>query len=383
MRPAEHPATPARGSTTLSPTEVPPPALRSPPPPLDFHRSPPTVPSLAVIVPFHDAPHNLERCLAGLRASALREFELILVDDASSDPRSIALARDEPGARVHRMERNSGPAGARNAGVALTEAEIVAFIDSDCVVHADTLGRMRAAFRETPDLGALFGSYDDQPASPGIVSEYRNLLHHYVHHTGPKEATTWWAGCGAIRRDLFERVGGFDAETFPRPMIEDIELGMRMKSAGASIHLLPEIQVKHLKRWRFVEMVKVDVTCRAVPWTRLLIDRPATGGDLNLEKAQKLCVALVFLAVGALVGLPLLAALGFAPWWSVAAAPVALLLPVLWMNRGLYGLFLRRKGPLFALAGVGLHLLYFLYGGLGFLWAHATHRGKRPDAATA
>ncbi len=339
--------------------------------------------SLAVIVPFHDAPENLERCLAGLRASTVDDFELILVDDASTGARAPELAAAS-GAKVHRMERNAGPAGARNAGATLTDAEVLVFIDSDCVVHPETLASMRAAFLDTPDLGALFGSYDDAPASPGLVSEYRNLLHHHVHHTGPREATTWWAGCGAIRRELFERVGGFDAEAFPRPMIEDIELGMRMKAAGARIHLLPAIQVKHLKRWRFLEMVKVDVTCRAVPWTRLLIDRPDTGGDLNLEKAQKLCVALVFLTVAALVGLPVLAALGHVPWWTVAAVPLALLLPILWLNRGLYGLFLRRKGPLFTLGAVGLHLLYFLYGGLGFLWAHATHKARRgPDAAAA
>jgi hypothetical protein len=225
-------------------------------------------------------------------------------------------------------------------------------------------------------VAALFGSYDDRPASPGTVTEYRNLLHHWTHQNGPSEASTFWAGCGAIRREVFRRVGGFDAELYDRPAIEDIELGMRIRAAGERIRLCPEIQVKHLKRWRLLEMIRVDVTCRAIPWTRLLIDRPGTGGDLNLEPGQKACVVLVFLSLGALAG-----ALVW-PW--LLLAPLALLAPVLWINRSLYALFLRHRGPLFAVAGVGLHLLYYLYSGVAFLYAHFTHgSSKRSQAAAA
>jgi len=244
-------------------------------------------------------------------------------------------------------------------------------------VEPRTLERMREVFVRDPGLAALFGSYDDRPASRGTVTEYRNLLHHWVHQNGPAEASTFWAGCGAVRRDAFQRLGGFDTARYDRPAIEDIELGMRIRADGGRIRLCPEIQVKHLKRWRLWEMVKVDVTCRAIPWTRLLIDRPGTGGDLNVEAGQKLCVALVFLALGALAAAPLVPPLLFVP-------PLALL-PVLWINRGLYALFLRHRGPLFAAAGVGLHLFYFLYSGLAFVYAHATHgsyrRRSQPAAA--
>lgn len=341
---------------------------------------PPEAPTLSVVVPFFDAPENLRRCLEGLAASTV-PHELVLVDDASRDARAIELARAAPGL-YHRLERNSGPAVARNEGARRAGGDVLVFVDSDCVVHPDTLERVRDALGGPDAPGALFGSYDDEPASPGVVSVYRNLLHHFVHHTGPREASTFWAGCGAVRREDFWRVEGFD-ESYRRPMIEDIELGMRLRAAGVRIHLRPEIQVKHLKRWRFLEMVRVDVTCRAVPWTKLLITRPGTGGDLNLERVQKLCVVLVFLAVMALA-LAALAGLLGSPLAlpALLAAPLCLA-PVVWINRRLYGLFLRRRGPLFALAGVGLHLLYYLYGGLGFLWAHLSHRLERPARVPA
>ena len=337
----------------------------------------PTVPAphVSVIVPFHDNPEQLEQCLAALAGSTL-PHELICVDDASRGPRAPELARRAT-PNVVRLEVNSGPAVARNAGAKLARTDVLVFVDSDCVVTPRTLEQMRDALRDDPGAAALFGSYDDAPASRGLVSEYRNLLHHWTHHTGPREASTFWAGCGAIRKRAFEAVGGFDP-AYRRPSIEDIELGMRLRAAGERILLLPHIQCKHLKRWRLVDMVVVDVTRRAIPWTRLLIDRPGAGGDLNLEWKQKLCVALVFLALlaaplGALV--PQARALSAWAW-----TPLALLAPVLWINRGLYGLFLRRKGLGFLLGAVPLHLLYFVYGGLAYAWTVATHRPARSAA---
>ena len=330
---------------------------------------------LSIVVPYHDNPGQLELCLGALKAHA-GGLELILVDDASKDRRAIELAAKAATQHL-RLDTNSGPAVARNLGAKHAHGDVLVFIDSDVVINAETIPAMQRLLAEDPALGALFGSYDDAPASPGFVTEYRNLLHHWTHQNGPREATTWWAGCGAIRKRVFEKVGGFD-ESFRRPSIEDIELGMRMKAAGERIVLAPEIQCKHLKHWRVLDMIVVDVKRRAIPWTKLLIDRPGTGGDLNLGLAQKLCVVFVFLA---LLAIPCAWFIDswhahFAHYWL----PLALLTPVLAINQGLYLLFLRRKGPLFALVGVCLHLLYFFYGGLAYAWVRATHRRARASS---
>ena len=55
-----------------------------------------------------------------------------------------------------------------------------------------------------PALTAVMGSYDDTPSEPGLVSQYRNLLHHFVHQVGREKASTFWAGCGAVRRGAFQ-----------------------------------------------------------------------------------------------------------------------------------------------------------------------------------
>ena len=150
---------------------------------------------------------------------------------------------------------------------------------------------------------------------------------------------------------------------------------MRLVASGRRVLLVPSVRCKHLKRWGLVDMVQVDVTRRAIPWAKLLLDRPGTGGDLNLEWKQKLCVALVLLAA---LALPI--SLAFEPLratWAPLWLPLALLVPVLAINRALYALFLARRGPLFAVAGFLLHQLYFLYGGLAYAWVRLTHRRKR------
>ena len=83
-----------------------------------------------------------------------------------------------------------------------------------------------------------------------MVSQYRNLLHHFVHQEGNPEASTFWAGCGAVRRAAFDAVAGYDEARFRRPSIEDIELGYRLRRAGYRIRLDRDLQCTHLKRWR-------------------------------------------------------------------------------------------------------------------------------------
>src|SRR3954453_8183767 len=89
------------------------------------------MPDVAVIVPARRAAPLLERALAALRAQDFAgEAELVVVDDASTDETARVAGR--AGARVVRLAEQSGPAGARNAGIAATSAPLIAFTDADC-----------------------------------------------------------------------------------------------------------------------------------------------------------------------------------------------------------------------------------------------------------
>lgn len=311
-----------------------------------------SAPALSIIVPAYNAARDLPECLGALRAGAPADAELIVVDDASPD--DTAAVAKAAGATALRLERNGGPGAARNAGVARAGGDLILFVDADVVVAPDAVGRVMRAFTEDPGLAALFGSYDDRPRAPGLVSRYRNLLHHFVHHEGRVEASTFWAGLGAVRRRVFLDVGGFDAARFPRPSIEDIELGYRLRRAGHRIRLDPAVQGTHLKRWTLRSTVQVDVTRRAVPWARLILETPNAPADLNLRASQQLSAALAGLAVLGLV----VAFFAPAPGLGVAAAALAV---VALLNRRFYALLWRRGGLLLLAAGLPLHVLYFLY----------------------
>ena len=170
----------------------------------------PDRPRLSVIVPATDWPATLERCVDAIRRGR------------------------RPSRRDHRrgLAAALGPAAARNAGAARATGSVLVFVDSDVLVHADAFERIRAALATDPERVAVFGSYDDAPAADGLVSIFRNLLHHWIHHSSAGRATTFWAGLGAVRSDAFRAVGGFDARRFPVPSVEDIELGLRLARTG-------------------------------------------------------------------------------------------------------------------------------------------------------
>ena len=180
---------------------------------------------ISVVIPVFNGGSELQECLDAIAASSHPVHECILVDDASTDgeTRRIAELHD---ATVIYLKEQQGPASARNKGVEKASGDLVFFVDADVVVHPDALAKAVKVFGTEPETVAVFGSYDDEPGHRSFLSQYRNLFHHWVHQTGQDEASTFWTGCGVIRREIFMEMKGF-RENYERPSIEDIELGSR------------------------------------------------------------------------------------------------------------------------------------------------------------
>jgi len=354
------------------------------------------------------------------------ECEIIVVDDASSDD-SVGKVT---GVKILPMPKGGphGPAKARNFGVKNSKGEIVAFIDSDVVVEPDTLTKMVETFDSRPDVDALFGSYDDDPASKNFVSQYKNLFHHFVHQNSQEESSSFWAGCGAIRRDIFERAGGFP-ETHHQPAIEDIELGYRLSSISAKTLLRKDLTVKHLKKWDLYSLLKTDIFSRGIPWTLLLMETRAAPGnpgmkhanqismvlilmmilaalvsftspmalillapfaaiflylnwglyqffgtkkDLNLQTGNRISVALVYLMLMTLVYVKP------HPW--ILASTVTMLGFFIYLNLGLYEFFMQKRGVWFLTRAIPLHILYYTYNGVCFLAGAIIHLAHHPTS---
>ena len=149
-------------------------------------------------------------------------------------------------------------------------------------------------FAEDPQLDALIGSYDNQPSQRDFLSQYKNLFHHYVHQTSCTTASTFWSGCGAIRREVFAQYNGF-SEEYKRPAVEDIELGYRMRADGRKMVLDGRLQVKHLKAWTFWRLIRTDILDRGIPWIELILRNASVPNDLNVQVSQRISVVLVYL----------------------------------------------------------------------------------------
>jgi GT2 family glycosyltransferase len=332
--------------------------------------------TITVVVPVHNSGDLLLRCLESLKNSETGFTECIVVDDGSSDG-SAEIAR-AAGATIVETQRQAGPAAARNLGAASASSELLFFVDADVCVHPDTLGRMVDRFENDPSVDAVIGSYDDDPAAQDLVSQYKNLLHHYVHQHGNEESATFWSGCGAIRREVFLSVGGFD-ESYTRPCIEDIELGYRLRRDGRRIVLDRQIQAKHLKSYRLAGLLRSDIFDRALPWTRLILRSRQLPDHLNVAISQRISALLL------LVTLSILIVSAFSP---ISPAPALLsLAAAICLNRKFYGFLASRRGWRLVAVGLPLHLTYFLYSALCFAAGAALHAwdqalGRDPLAAT-
>ena len=361
-------------------------------------------PSVSVIIPAHNGAAYLPNCMASLKSVTFPPFELIVVDDNSTDE-TVRVA-EECGARVVTSNQRSRPAAARNLGAQMARGEILVFLDADVFVHPDSVSRLVNVLIENRDAAAVFGSYDASPTGRNLVSQFRNLLHHYVHQTADSNATTFWAGCGAVRRSIFLEWGGFDTR-YQYPSVEDIELGIRLHQAGYRILLDPQTQVTHAKPWSLGSMLSCDLWSRGLPWTRLILRRHAFPNDLNLKYAQRfsvlsagLCAATFAFAVWSspwLVVLPILVLLviaamdawtsktdnpvvahgfgitllmlgaviacRFSVWAALSMVPFAITAS---LNTRFYVRMGQQRGLLFAILCIPLHVLHYLSCGIAF-----------------
>jgi GT2 family glycosyltransferase len=305
-------------------------------------------PALSVIIPVYNGSSTLGRCLSALTASTFRNFETIVVDDGSSDDSVAVAARF--GVRVVCLERNAGPAAARNAGVAVSSAPLLFFLDGDIVIPPSFLAKALDALESRPEFSALFCSFGKETLPENTCSRHKNLVHHWAHQTAAPEAITFCGGFGLIRRAAFLAVEGFAIE---QRFLEDVDLGYRLHRAGHRILLVKDIQATHAKAYTLGSFLRSDLFGRAVPWTRLILKHRIVRNDLNTRVHNVLSVQTACV-------LPL--SLAWDPSLRLAAG---LTLLFLWLNREFLRLGAHEYGLAFAVQSAFLCWLSYLVSAVG------------------
>ncbi len=326
-------------------------------------------PQMSVIVPAYNAGETLVHCIKAVRGQKgvrKEDIEIIVVDDDSDDKSANAVAGLAD--RVIRLEENQGAAAARNRGAREASGELLVFVDADVLPAPQALPIFCRAFHEDPSLRAAVGGYTELPALPGLVNKYHNAFTRYHHDLSPKDIDWFWGALGAVKKEAFHEVGGFD-ERYRAASAEDMELGKALYSAGCRIAYLPAVKGAHAHDFSLSGMLKNDYK-KAVLGTKLRLKgrlparAPGFAGKRNIATSALavLLAALVFLWL-------------FHPLAGVSAVFVVCLLAMI--NLPYYGSLARVLKPSELIICLPLHWLQFvviLSGGVMGLVGHLLGR---------
>lgn len=325
--------------------------------------------TVSVVVPTHNSANTLRDCLTAIYQSDYPHYEVIVADDDSED-NSEQIASTFP-CRMVRVKENRGAAAARNEGTELAIGDVLVFVDSDILISKDAMSSIVKVFEEDPTIAALFGSYASSTPARNFASVYKNLYHHFTHQTSKSDSGSFWTGCGAIRKEVFKAVGGFD-ESYAHCGVEDIELGNRLKKHGFKILLKKDLQVIHLKERNLWGLIHFDVCYTASRWTELMLETKSLRNDLNTTTTSALglltAYIILFLSLGLMTHL--------LPSGMVMLL-VASVIFFLFLNRGFYLFAAREMGGLFLLKAILMNYFFYLYCALGLSLGVFTYLKKR------
>jgi glycosyltransferase involved in cell wall biosynthesis len=179
-------------------------------------------PLVSVIIPVYNAGYCIERCLENLFLSDYNNFEVLVVDDCSTDD-TIELA-GKFNCRIIRQTSNQGAAAARNRGSRESRGEILFFLDADVFIKRDTISIVVEDLSEKNMASAVIGVYTRAQETKGFYSQYQNLFTIFNHEKSKGFISWFWTAMGAVKREAFESSGGFN-ENYSGASAEDVELG--------------------------------------------------------------------------------------------------------------------------------------------------------------
>lgn len=300
---------------------------------------------ISIVIPTYNASKFIPDLLVSIFRDAVDDMEVIIVDDSSTD-NTVELAKQYP-VRLIEMERNGGPAKARNRGVREAKGEIIFFLDSDVVVLDGTLQAVKDYFEKNPSVKCVIGICDTMSLNKGFVPHYMAMFE-YIHLIGTpgNKVSVFAPRCGAMKRAFFLEIGGYN-ESYKGADVEDFELARRVNRTDPII-----LNEKMLVRHQFATFKQAvrNYFKRTVMWVHLFIK------EKKLDNAGPTAPSNGIAALCAFVSFALLFLIPVAPFFKNAVIFILIIFFIAnlkWWN------FIRKEaGLLFAVRA--LFLNYFL-----------------------
>jgi GT2 family glycosyltransferase len=248
-------------------------------------------PDISVAVVNWNRREYLRACLTSLAGQRGAQFEVIVVDNGSSDG-SAEMARSEFGVRVIANAANLGFCAANNQAFGAARGEFIALLNNDAEAAPDFLANLRQAFDAAPDIGMAAAKvlvWED----PRRIDKVGHLIYPDGQNRGRGtgeidsgqfdriEECLWPDGCAAIyRKAMLDAIGGFDEDFFM--FGDDAELGLRARIAGWHCLYVPSAVVRHhrgaslgvgsTERIFLIERNRVLLAAKLFPWSLLLLN---------------------------------------------------------------------------------------------------------------
>lgn len=210
-------------------------------------------PYVSIIIPSYNAQKSIVLLLSSIYKSLKvdkLQIEVLVIDDCSHDETILTVEKfilnhTKISIKILALKKNKGPAHARNIGARHASGTILFFLDSDVVLHTNSLFELIYSFHD-PDIHALTGVWDKKQTNHAFFPKFKALRDwsYWINERDPKNYYYLFSTrVAAIKRDLFLRLGGFD-ETYKTALVEDIELTYRIARRYAVI-FNPKVSVHH------------------------------------------------------------------------------------------------------------------------------------------
>lgn len=210
---------------------------------------------VSVIIPNWNGGDWLDGCLNALKSQDYRDFEILVVDDASSDGSSDNLEERFPGVQVLRLAKHQGFAKAVNAGIMTTSGDYVLLLNNDTLPSISFIGNLVRTMDMMPPIVGSLASCMRNMDNPLLLDDAGDIFTWYGHalkrghgspvieFEGDNEILSACAGAALYRRDFFNNAGAFDEEFVS--YLEDLDLGLRGRLLGYRCMYVASADVLH------------------------------------------------------------------------------------------------------------------------------------------
>jgi glycosyltransferase involved in cell wall biosynthesis len=298
-------------------------------------------PLVSIVIPVKNGGRTLDHCLRSIRRSSYKNVEVIVVDDHSTDSTGDIARRYT--CTLLGMEDAHGANNARNFGAARARGEVLVFVDADIVIGRETiLGVVETLEEDSVD--AVVGIYTARHRHESLVSQYKNLWVRYSYIKSPPEIDWLFGSVSGIKREAFEKIGGFNVELLAKHGHDDIELGKRFARAKLNIILNMDIEVEHLKYYTLASFIKNEYH-RSAGFAELAFRFRETARSFRRGFVNVYPAFILSTVISVIVGASVIASAAgvISPWYAAAAAVCYLAVNIRFLNyleqvRGLFAM---------------------------------------------